>query len=63
MEFISPFYAPSLIYLGKKWFFNCVLPEDDPVDEAEVREPVRQVPEVQHVLFQPLLGRGATKEF
>ena len=33
------------------------IPKNNPVDEAEVREPVRQVPQVQHVLFQPLLNQ------
>ena len=30
-------------------------PQDDPADEAEVGEPVRNVPEVSDVLRQPLL--------
>lgn len=29
-------------------------PQDDPGDETAVGEPVRQVPEVGHVLWEPL---------
>ena len=45
----DPFFYPIL---------ECVLvniPENDPVDEADVGEPVRQVPQVHHVLTQSLL--------
>ena len=46
-------------YLLLEWMLVNI-PENDPVDEADVGEPVGQVPQVHHVLTQSLLYNMGT---